>query len=340
MKDEINIKGSDLINISCTKKILNQMMNCICKIKLKGANGTGFFCTVPLNENKNINFLMTNYHILNEKYIKENKEINILLNDDTEARIIDLNIKRIIYYNKEYDTTIIELKEEDNIKEYLELDDNIFKDNEKLFYEEKSIYIIQYPKGQNGEGEACVSYGILKQISNKFNIIHKCSTDSGSSGSPILNLKNNKVIGIHKGSPDYTKEFNYGTLLKYPLNDFINKNKTKNIIIGEIYKNKFHNEIEPMKDLINQNNEKLYKNPKNLRFLSNLTTVNTPAGWNDEFEVFTSKNDNKEYLVSPNVNNFHLDIFDLSNNKLVNSLEGHNNNITTVRYNKIYQIIN
>ena len=214
MKDEINIKGSDLINISCTKKILNQMMNCICKIKLKGANGTGFFCKVPLNE----------------KYIKENKEINILLNDDTEARIIDLNIKRIIYYNKEYDTTIIELKEEDNIKEYLELDDNIFKDNEKLFYEEKSIYIIQYPKGQNGEGEACVSYGILKQISNKFNIIHKCSTDNGSSGSPILNLKNNKVIGIHKGSPDYTKNYNHWTLLSYPLNDFINKNKIKNII--------------------------------------------------------------------------------------------------------------
>ena len=63
MKDEINIKGSDLINISCTKKILNQMMNCICKIKLKGANGTGFFCTVPLNENKNINFLMTKFNV-------------------------------------------------------------------------------------------------------------------------------------------------------------------------------------------------------------------------------------------------------------------------------------
>ena len=72
---------------------------------------------------------MTCYHVLNEKYFKENKEISILLNDDSEAKKIDLNIKRIIYYNKEYDTTIIELKEEDNIKEYLELDDNIFKDN-------------------------------------------------------------------------------------------------------------------------------------------------------------------------------------------------------------------
>ena len=105
--------------------------------------------------------------------------------------------------------------------------------------------------------EACVSYGILNKIKN-YEIIHKCSTDIGSSGSPILNLKNNKVIGIHKGAQNHTKDFNYGTLLKYPLNDFINKNKIRNnsinlkktknnlinqnkkrnIIIGEIYINK------------------------------------------------------------------------------------------------------
>ena len=181
MKDEINIKGSPLINISSTKKILNQMMNCICKIKLKGANGTGFFCTVQLNENKNINCLMTNYHVLNEEYFKENKEIELLLNDDSEAIKIDLNIDRIIYYNKEYDITIIEIKEEDKIKEYLELDDNIFKNNEKIFYEENSIYILQYPKGKDAsiESVACVSYGLINQI-DKYDIKHTCSTDNGS----------------------------------------------------------------------------------------------------------------------------------------------------------------
>ena len=193
MKDEIEIKGSPLINISTTKKILNQMMNCICKIKIKGANGTGFFCKVPLNENKNINCLMTNYHVLKEEYFKENKEINILLNDDNESMKIDLNIERIIYHNKEYDITLIELKEEDKIKEYFELDDNIFKNNEKIFYEEKQIYILQYPKGE----DACVSFGLINQI-DKYDIKHTCSTDNGSSGSPIINLKNNKVIGIHK----------------------------------------------------------------------------------------------------------------------------------------------
>jgi len=83
-----------------------------------------------------------------------------------------------------------------------------------------------------------------------MNIIHKCSTDSGSSGSPILNLKNNKIIGIHKGTPDFTKNFNYGTLLKYTLNDFINQNKTKNNIIGEkdINKNNINENIQIIKE--------------------------------------------------------------------------------------------
>ena len=99
----------------------------------KNAYGTGFFCTIPLNKNTNINCLMTNYHVLNEKYFKENKEVNILLNDDNEIKKIDLNIKRIIYYNKEYDITLIELKEEDKIKKYIELDD--YNEN----YKNKSI---------------------------------------------------------------------------------------------------------------------------------------------------------------------------------------------------------
>ena len=80
--------------------------------------------------------------------------------------------------------------------------------------------------------------------------------------------------------------------------------------------------------------------PKYLRFKCNITTTNTSVGWNDIFEVFISTIDNKEYLVSPNSNNFHLDIFDLSNNKLVYSLLGHNNFIRTVRYENNYCIFN
>ena len=50
--------------------------------------------------------------------------------------------------------------------------------------------------------------------------MYNCSTDKGSSGSPILNLQNNKVIGIHNKN---LISYNIGTLLKLPIKDFINK---------------------------------------------------------------------------------------------------------------------
>ena len=62
---------------------------------------------------------------------------------------------------------------------------------------------------------------------DNLDIKHTCSTENGSSCSPILNLETNKVIGIHKeGSTIF--DFNKGTYLKYALIDFINKNKINN----------------------------------------------------------------------------------------------------------------
>ena len=182
--------------------ILDQLMNCICKINIKGRFGTGFFCKIPFRK-ETIKVFITNYHILNEIDLKENKELNLSINNDKVTIIIDLGIKREMYFNKEYDITLMELNEKDKIKEYLELDDNLFQDNiEKNNIEKnKSIYILHYPN----EKEAKVSYGLLNII-DKYYIIHNCSTDIVSSGSPILNLKSNKVIGIHnKGSNNYNR---------------------------------------------------------------------------------------------------------------------------------------
>ena len=124
------------------------------------------------------------------------------------------------------------------------------------------IYILQYLNGKN----ACVSYGILNKI-NKYDIIHACSIDNVSLGSPILNLKNNKVIGIHKqGSNNFN--YNKGTLLKYPLNDIIKKynqnniNENNNIIIGEININK--NDIN--KDIQIINSFENFKRNLNIKF--------------------------------------------------------------------------
>ena len=101
---------------------------------------------------------------------------------------------------------------------FIELAIDKFKQNSNIY--NQNIYILQYPK--YGEEQKCaVSYGILREIENNYDLIHICSTDIGSSGSPILNISNNKIIGIHKAS---SKNYNYnlGTYLKEPINEYLN----------------------------------------------------------------------------------------------------------------------
>jgi len=98
---------------------------------------------------------------------------------------MDTNRKK--YTNKDLDVTIIEIKDEDNIHNFLFLD-NIILNNEinnyNIIYEKESLYILNYMNGK----DIFNSQGILNNI-NENKIIHKCNTDTGSSGSPILLLK-------------------------------------------------------------------------------------------------------------------------------------------------------
>ena len=44
--------------------------------------------------------MMTNYHVIDDKYIKENNKIEITINDNKENKTLILNNNRIIYTNK------------------------------------------------------------------------------------------------------------------------------------------------------------------------------------------------------------------------------------------------
>ena len=104
--------------------------------------------------------------------------------------------------------------------------------------------------------------------------------------------------------------------------DLNNNNIIKSEIIIEDYN------IEHEKKI----NHEFIKEPKNLKFIQNITDTNTNVGWNDMFEVFISYKDNKEYLISPNSNNYELDIFSLVNQQKIKSVPGHKNKIRTIRY--------
>ena len=100
------------------------------------------------------------------------------------------------------DVTIIEIKEDDKVNciflEIIEIEKECLKN---YLNNKKSIYIIHYPKNINDEKCVCSSFGILNEIKEyESEINYLCSTDDGSSGSPILLLNNKKVIGLHKGT--------------------------------------------------------------------------------------------------------------------------------------------
>ena len=205
------------VTAESTQKILEQMKNCICKVKNDQIIGIGFFCRIPYKNNTKINVLITSYQIIDDFYLNQNNQINLLLNDYNELKIINLDPSRKIFSTKDFNTTIIEIKQSDNITNYLELDDNLFSNNSKTLYENSSIYMLQYLNG----GNASVSYGILYEL-NGFYIKHTCSAESCSSGAPILNISNNKIIGISLYNNNMNINYNKGIYLKYAIENFIN----------------------------------------------------------------------------------------------------------------------
>ena len=258
--EEGKIKGAiDAISLEKIGVIQDQMKTCICKVYGEKM-GTGFFCKMPF-ENKLIPVLITNYHIISDEFLKNNTKIKITLNNEKKLDIININEKSKIYSSKKdkYDIMIIKLQEEKEIYKYLELDELLFeKDSDKL-YEEKSIYILHYPNGE----KSSVSFGYGIQNSNEYYIKHLCNTEHCSSGSPILNLSTNKVIGIHCGAifnKDKKNIYNIGILLKNPLN-ILNKNNkvTPKKEISIIKKN----EIKPKKDLKMIKKKEIKPNEKN-----------------------------------------------------------------------------
>ena len=161
-KENILTGYPNVISYECSKKIIKQMERNICKITVGENQGTGFFCKIPFPDlNNMLSVFITNNHIINQELLyKDNIIIEINIEEENNIRKLNLN-NRMKYTNEEYDITIIEIKNEDEINNYLELDDNIINDiinniNKNKNYIDETIYIIQYPKGQ-----LSVSYGIL-----------------------------------------------------------------------------------------------------------------------------------------------------------------------------------
>jgi V8-like Glu-specific endopeptidase len=250
-------------SIDKIETILKQMKNCICKIykekksgnKIEVITETGFFLKIPYpNERNYIKLLVTNNHTLNSDYLENKKKITFSLFNESIMSNIIISEERKVYTNEKSDITLIEIQnndDKDSTIDYLELDNNINKEEEyyDILYREKPIYVLHYPEGK----EIIVSYGVLNRIV-KEEINHFCSTENGSSGAPIISLNNLKVIGVHCGGHPKFK-YNIGFVLKKAIFEFLSLfSKKINNNDQNIYKrNKFSRLGH---EITNNNNQK------------------------------------------------------------------------------------
>ena len=201
--------GHTFIPIRMTNKVLKS----VCKIKTKkkgGKNyecGTGFFLNINNDSKK---YLITNYHVISEKIMNEDIEIEI---HNHKTMNLKLNNRYTKYFPEPKDISIIEIKKTDEIYDDIELldyelDYYIVSDEGYDVYRGSDVFSIEYPYGTNSVSAS----GKIENIED-FEFEHTIPTDYGSSGSPIILLSINKVIGIHKEA-DNLKQINRGTFIR------------------------------------------------------------------------------------------------------------------------------
>ena len=222
----------------CITKILDQMNNLFYKINKKAEKfDIGIFCYIKYS-NKKIPILIINNYLDNN----DNNNISVTRNDGTT---ITIELEDSIYKDKEYNISIVEIKENMNYKiQFCDIDDEIYSKESEILYKNESIYIIQYK--------------------NENDIF------------PIFKLSNNKLVGFQFS--------NKGIFIKYIINKFIYNKKYRykyeneiNIIVkvekDDINKNIYFLDSYKARDIKNEHlkelskyNTKLYINNKEYEY--------------------------------------------------------------------------
>ena len=210
------------ISMEVIKNLLEKS-NIVSKIKINNLTGSGFLCKIPFRDEKNIiPMLVTCNHILKKEDITQGKEFSFTLDNDKKDVKLLIDESRKSYSNEEYDITMLEIRKSDGLdfETFLEIEENIFSKDSNEIIKNEHVFLLSYPNGKQLQ----FSSGIIKNIeANGYRIHHLCNSYQGCAGGPILN-KNNKVIAIHVGYYK-NKNYNIGTFLKKPIEDFSKQKK-------------------------------------------------------------------------------------------------------------------
>jgi len=249
----------------------------------------------------------------------------VLLQEDKEKRKMILNMSREI----DFDTIQCDIELEEKkmrneemtriiIEELNKLKNkqiNNQEDNQEKKYEKNDDRIMKLEEKINKiEKERNIEREELKQIK----IMWQNGKDELKN--EIKNLKEElKQIKIMN-----QKENNE---LKNEIKILKEEIKRMNLIIED--NNKY---IEYLKKEQNKIKLQFKEDPCNLKYLENITNNNSCGGLLYNFTVYNGLKDNIEYIVYNNKNNYNIEIMRINDKTLINSLKGHNNITTVIRY--------
>ena len=245
---------------------------------LESGHGSGFFCEIE--GNFPIKYaLFTNNHVLNETNLEIGKIIKFKYFDSKKSnnsnniieKSIKLTIDRKTFTNEELDYTCIEIFKSDGIHNFFKIEPHILFHESKnsSIFKEYEIFILQFLN----ENEISFSNGKIKNIKDNT-IYHLCSTEPGSSGSPIIirdkNNKDNYVIGLHKAS--YSKgniNLNLGVTFDSILDNIlkIKINEISCVYVPDKDKKEIylmHDYNRNISEFVQEKNKEIYLQAKNL----------------------------------------------------------------------------
>ena len=300
-----------------------------------------------LNEKENI------IQELNKKLINQDKEI-INLRENFDKKLQEIENKLINNFKEEINNInnalndkINKQKEKNNIENNNEIE--LKKENYKEIMEnlelkkklEKEFEKNEKTKIDNKKREK-INNKLINNFVEKNYVIKEIELNKEEIKKMSDKIKTNEkdIIKIEKIMKE--KEIIMNKLMEKISNQKIivkvnNNNEQIDYRIKDL-KTNINNKYNELNEKINHNlylnkiNYVFKKEPQNLKYKLDINNSNSSAGWNDMFEVFISYKDSKEYLISPNINNYALDVIELLDNKKITSLKGHKNNIRSIRY--------
>ena len=234
INDKMNDNNNSLLqqrfDVLKFSNMLEQVKKCTCVVSISNLlfpqiekiYTKGFFCKV-LYKNKKHKLLMIYTNVELNQFSKIECYFPV---DTTHSISLFLYDQKNVYLNKNKNLLIVEINNNLDVDFFYEYDlDNFNNDSDLNNVSEKGnlLYLLSsktknYPNfGENPMEKMEFSFGILNELTeNEINISFNYSQDF--LGSPIVNMNNNKLIGILSSS-------NRGITIKYILSEyFMNKN--------------------------------------------------------------------------------------------------------------------